>query len=93
MSTTLCKDNSVLLSVDYHGLDEVVDHQDVMMTRNELRAVMVWLAKLTISGLPSENCVSGINKIYHLFRTSNNEVSEAKRQLPNTQMGAEMIDP
>ncbi len=85
-------ENTVLVSVDYHGQDEVVDHQDVTMTRNELRAVMVWMSRLTISGLPSENCVLGVNKIYHLLTKSNSEVTEAKRQIGGPQ-NAEELDP
>ncbi len=81
MSSNNQKDHTVLLSVDYHGEDEVMDHQDVTMTRKELRAVMVWISRLTVGSFPSDNCATGAHKIYSLLQRSNNSVTEAKQQL------------
>ncbi len=78
MSTTICEDHTVMMSIDYHGLDEVVDHQDCTMTRNEMRAIMVWITTLTFGDTPSQNCVTGLGKLYHLLRTSNNSITDAK---------------
>ncbi len=75
------EDHTVMISVDYHGTDEVVDRQEVTMTRNEMRAIMVWITKLRFGDCPSQNLITGLGKFYHLLRTSNTSVTEAKEQL------------
>lgn len=75
-------ENTVLMSVDYHGLDEAITRHECVMSRNEMRAIMVWITKLTFGDLPSRNLVTGLGKFYYMLRDTNSAISELKRQNP-----------
>lgn len=80
MSTNEAEDKPVLISIDYHSIvhgdDEVITHHDITLTRLEMRALMVWFAKQTPGRTPSENCMSGINRLYALFSGANQAIDD-----------------
>lgn len=70
-------DRTIMVSIDYHGPnDGDVLRYEAKMTRNEMRATMVWITKLTFGDLPTQNMVTGLGKIYHLFRRLNTNIDD-----------------
>ncbi len=60
-------ERTILLSIEYHGLDEAIVHKNAYMTRRQIRAVLTWMRTLLLSDFPSEDCCTGVNIIYRLL--------------------------
>ena len=56
--------DTIRITIEYHGTDEVVHVQCTSMLPKEMRAVMVWLAQMPISKFPSTACAVGAHKLY-----------------------------
>jgi hypothetical protein len=76
--------NEVQISLDYHSADgkEIIQHHNTSMTRNEMRALMVWMGRLKVSDFPSENAAVAAARIHSLLSTANREITEEERTVP-----------
>jgi len=78
MSTNDTEEKPVLISIDYHSADddEIITHHDITLTRLEMRALTVWFAKQSPGKMPSENAMSGANRLYALFSKADNAIDD-----------------
>ncbi len=67
---------TVKLELHYHGSDEVITCHNTTMTRNEMRALMVWLATRTNAKSLSENCAVATTRLYYLLKAANTDITE-----------------
>lgn len=74
---------TILLSLDYHSDDgrEAITRHECVLTCNEMRAIMMWITKLTFGDLPSKNLVVGLGKFYHMLRNANIRIGELEREI------------
>lgn len=59
---------TVMISLDYHGSDEIITRHETMMTRMEMRALMLYMLKRHIRDFPCENCAIAFSKIAWMLR-------------------------
>ena len=64
-----------MFSVDYHGVDEISIRHETLMTRNEARALMVWMQSQHGKHFPSENCEVAFVKLHWLLRQAENDIT------------------
>lgn len=76
-------DDTILLSVDYHGMDETSLRYDVPLTRNEMRALMIYFGKMSVASTRTKNCASIIVKLYHMFCQLNMAIEEEIERNPD----------
>ncbi len=72
--------NTVMISLDYHGEDETSNRADVVMTRMEMRALLVWMGKKNIRDFPSENAAVAFSKVWGLISRSEQAITIAERE-------------
>ncbi len=71
-----------MISLDYHGIDEIVNRQETTLTRNEIRSLMIWMQKQRGKYFPSENCEVAFVKLHWLLIQAHNDITSNEAELP-----------
>ncbi len=72
---------TVRIELDYHGSDEVVVARETKLTRDEMRAFMVWLSGRTISSFPSDNSAVAASRIHQMLKAAEQRITELEDEI------------
>ncbi len=68
--------DTVRITVEFHGENEVILCRETTMTFEEMQALMVFFGKLRLGEIPTPVCCSSINKVYRVLADVSQSVDE-----------------
>ncbi len=74
-------DETIRVLMDYHGMDETACQEECRLTRNQMRAMMVYLAGMGVGHTQTSNRGTCIVKMYHAMSKLNHAIDEENRQV------------